>query len=340
MTRTPIRLALIGLGTMGTAHLEVFSRLAPQVQITAVADSHPPFSDRAGLRVPSAAVFHDPLDCVNNADIDAAVVATADDTHYGIVDACITRGIYVLCEKPLTTSAQQSLQLVEAERTKGRRLVQVGYMRRYDSGYRHIYDTLQSGRVGEPILISQRHRNPLAVNNFDVQKLVVNTASHEVDLFRWLTGEEITEVSSEAKTSHDKSTVTVLLMLKSQSGVLGVVDICRGPGLRYDIGCDVIAGRGALTLASPTLISDATRDGTAAQRIPDSWIERFDGAYRAQDAAWLAAVATESIIGPSSYDGYATNAVADTALSALHEGNGQLVRQVPAGTLGCPEGAV
>jgi myo-inositol 2-dehydrogenase/D-chiro-inositol 1-dehydrogenase len=69
---------------------------------------------------------------LNSVDIDAAVIATADATHHGIVDACIARGIYVLCEKPLTTSAEQSLQLVEAERAKGRRLIQVGFMRRYD----------------------------------------------------------------------------------------------------------------------------------------------------------------------------------------------------------------
>jgi myo-inositol 2-dehydrogenase / D-chiro-inositol 1-dehydrogenase len=69
--------------------------------------------------------------------------------------------------------------------------------------------------------------------------------------------------------------------------------------------------------------------------MPDAWAERFDGAYRAQNAAWLAAVATESITGPSAYDGYATNAVADAALSALQEGTGQRVHQVPAGKARC-----
>jgi myo-inositol 2-dehydrogenase / D-chiro-inositol 1-dehydrogenase len=338
MSAAPVRLALIGLGTMGMKHLEVFSRLSNWVQITALADSHPPFAERAASRAPSAAVFHDPLDCLNNANIDAAVVTTADDTHHGIVEACIARGFYVLCEKPLTTSAEQSLQLAEAEGAKGRRIVQVGYMRRYDDGYRHTYNTLQSGRVGKPVLISQRHRNPLAVNNFDAQKLIVNTASHDIDLFRWLTREEITEVSSTVKANHE-STLTVVLTLKSQSGVLGVVEVSRGPGLRYDIGCDVVASRGVVTLPSRTSTSDAMPDGAAAQRMHETWAERFDGAYRAQNAAWVAAVAAESITGPSAYDGYATNAVADAALSALQEGIGQPVHQVPARTPGCPEGA-
>ena len=149
-TRTPVRLAMFGLGAMGLHHLTIFERLAPWAQITAVADSHPPFAERAAAVVPTAKVFHDPLDCLRNADIDAAVVATADDTHHAIVEACIARGIYVLCEKPLTLSTEESLHLVKAERASGRRLVQVGYMRRYDTDYRHIYDTARSGGVGQP----------------------------------------------------------------------------------------------------------------------------------------------------------------------------------------------
>lgn len=308
-----VRLAVIGAGTMGMQHLELFSQLTPTVQITAVADSHPPFADRAAARVPSAAVFHDPLDCVAGAAIDAALVATADDSHYGIVQACIARGIFVLCEKPLTASADQALQLVEAERATGRRLVQVGYMRRYDDGYRRLHDTLQSGRVGHPALISQRHRNPLAVNDFNANKLISSSASHDIDVFRWLTGEEIVEVAATAKAS--ESAVAVLLTLTSRSGLLGVIEVSRGPGLHYDIGCDILASRGALTLTAPPSISD-------------SWFERFVGGYRAQDAAWVAAVAAGSVTGPSAYDGYANNAVTDAVLSALRTRQAQRVRQM------------
>jgi myo-inositol 2-dehydrogenase / D-chiro-inositol 1-dehydrogenase len=330
----PIRLALIGLGGMGLHHLKIFASLAPWAQITAVADSHPPFAERAAALAPAAQVFHDPLDCLSNADIDAAVVATADPTHHGIVDACIARGVYVLCEKPLSPSAEESLQLVKAERAGGRRLVQVGYMRRYDSDYRHLHDALRAGRVGQPVLIRQRHHNPLAANNFDAQQLIASSAAHDIDLFRWLTGEEISVVDCAAKSSDDGSTLTVLVTLKSESGILGVADVGRGPGMRYDIGLDLVASGGGLTLGSPSLTTNAMTDGGAAQRLPDTWIERFDGAYRAQNAAWLTAVANHSIDGPSAYDGYATNAVADAALAALSTGGSQVVHQIRSGDLG------
>ena len=315
--RPPVRLALIGLGNMGTAHLEIFAGLQPQAQISALADNHVPSAERAAARVPTAEVFHDPLDCVRNADIDAIVVATPDDTHHEIVAACIARGLPVLCEKPLTASADGSLRLVQAERATGRRLVQVGYMRRFDADYQNMHRALQSGRVGERVLIRQRHHNPLAVIAFDEQHLISSSASHDIDLFRWLSGEEIDEVSAAAKTSRDGSTVTVVLTLTSQSGVLGVIELGRGPGMTYDIGCDVVGNRGSLALAAPALTDD--------------WMERFLDAYRAQNAAWLQAVATESSTGPSAYDGYANNAVTDAALAALAGGRAQRVRQSTVG---------
>jgi len=319
---------------MGLHHLKIFQSLAPWAQITAVADSHPPFAERAAAITPAAQVFHEPLDCLRNADIDAAVVATADDTHHAIVEACIARGIYVLCEKPLTLSTEESLHLVKAERASGRRLVQVGYMRRYDTDYRHIHDTARSGGVGQPILISQRHHNPLAFNTFDAQQLIASSAAHDIDLFRWFVGEEISVVSCAAKSSDDGSTVTVLITLKSESGILGVVEVGRGPGMRYDIELDLVASGGSLTLGSPSLTAHAGRDSVAAQRLPDNWIQRFDGAYRSQNVSWLTAVANHSVDGPSTYDGYATNAVADAAMAALRTGGAQVVHQIPAGDLG------
>lgn len=206
-------------------------------------------------------------------------------------------------------------------RAAGRRLVQVGFMRRFDAHYQNIHCGMQSGRVGEPILISQRHRNPLAVIAFDEQQLISSSASHDIDVFRWLSGEEITEVSSIAKTSEDGSTVTVVLTLTSQSGVLGVLELGRGPGMHYDIGCEIVGSRGALALATPTA------------HTPDSWMQRFAGAYGAQDAAWLAAVAGKSTTGASAYDGYANNAVVDAALAALATGRSEPVQQATESTL-------
>ncbi|CAN5508856.1 Gfo/Idh/MocA family oxidoreductase [soil metagenome] len=333
MSASAVRVGLVGLGVMGMGHLQIVRKLQPWAHVVALADSHRPFVERAAAQVPDAVTFDDPVECVNSADVDAVIVATADQTHRSIVEACISRGIHVLCEKPLTTTARHSLAVVNAEHAGGRRLVQVGYMRRYDQEYQHIRQILQSHHVGDPVLISQRHRNPLAVNDFDAEKLITSSAAHDIDIFRWLTNENVAEVTSHAMESPDGATLTVLITLQSPSGVLGAIELSRGPGLQYEIGLDVVADHGSVSLGRPPMTSVAMGDRIGAQRLPKTWIERFAGAYQAQDVAWITSVASRHIVGPSAYDGYAANAAIDAALEALRSGRRATVAQMPAPTV-------
>ena len=78
------------------------------------------------------------------------IVASFDPTHEEFVLACIAAGKRVLCEKPLATTAEACLHVVEAEVAAGRRLVTVGFMRRCDPALR--------GTAGLP----RRDRRPAA----------------------------------------------------------------------------------------------------------------------------------------------------------------------------------
>lgn len=323
MTTDPVRLALIGLGSMGNAHLDILAD-TPHATIAAIADPHAPFADRAAATAPGATVFYDPVNCVTTADIDAVIIATADDTHFDITQACIARGLPALCEKPLTTTARHSRQIVAAEHAAGRPLVQVGWMRRFDTHYHVLHHQLHTAASGRPVLISQRHRNPLSVIKFDERELITSSASHDIDIFRWLTGDDIAEVTATSTTTSDGSTVLVVLTLISQTGVLGVMELARGPGLSYDIGCDVITTTGPLTMtpAEPDP-ADLLHPGSQA------WMQRFAQAYRAQDAAWLAAVAAgTNVAGATAVDGYAVNTVIEAALASLESGHTEKVQSL------------
>jgi myo-inositol 2-dehydrogenase / D-chiro-inositol 1-dehydrogenase len=327
---TAVRLAVLGLGAMGRFHLDTFRSLSPWVRVSALADPYRPFVEEASASVPAAATFDDPIECLDAGGFDAAVVATADATHYNIVRACVDRRIPVLCEKPLTQSPQHSLDLVRAEQTYGNRLVQVGFMRRQDAGYRQLKRTLSSGHAGAPMLVQHRNHNPSRAIDFDVTQLISSSTSHDIDLFRWFTEEEVAEVSCAVKHSPDGAAVTILLSLRSTTGILGLSEIGRGPGLQYDIGCDIVASAGSISLGSPSRLTRATAEG-AASFLPGDWIERFEGAYRAQDVDWAASVARNAVNGPTAYDGYANNAVVHAALQALATGEPTPVDQVPPG---------
>ncbi|MFI5425603.1 Gfo/Idh/MocA family protein [Aeromicrobium sp. UC242_57] len=68
-------------------------------------------------------------------DVDAVIIASPDFTHADLTKACFAAGKPVLCEKPLAVTAADALSVVEAEVALGRRLLQVGFMRRYDPGF-------------------------------------------------------------------------------------------------------------------------------------------------------------------------------------------------------------
>ncbi len=330
-TDSTIHLAVIGLGRMGRFHLDTFRSLAPWVQVSAIADPYRPSVDQSRALVPGAATFDDPIECLDSGGIDAALLATADETHYDIVRACLDRRIPVLCEKPLTTSPQLSLNLVQAEQEYGSRLIQVGFMRRKDGGYRQMKRTLVGGHAGTPMLVRHRNHNPSCALDFNVTQLISSSASHDIDLFRWFTEEEVAEVSCAVKHSPDGQAVTILLSLRSTTGILGLSEIGRGPGLQYDIGCDIVASAGSISLGSPSQLTRATTGG-AGTFLPGDWIERFEGAYRAQDVDWAVSLARNTLAGPTAYDGYANNAVVRAALHALATGRTTAVDQVPPGS--------
>lgn len=329
-TYSTIRVAVIGLGAMGRFHLDTFRSLAPWVEVSAIADSYGPFVDQCTALVPDAAAFTDPIKCLESGGFDATLVATADATHYEIVRCCLDRRIPVLREKPLTTSPQHSLDLVRTEQKHGIRLVQVGFMRRHDADYRQMKRTLASGQAGTPMLVRHRNHNPSCAIDFGVEELIASTATHDIDLFRWFTEEEVAEVSCAVKRSPDGAAVTILLNLRSRSGILGLSEIGRGPGLQYDIGCEIVASAGSISLGVPTQLTLAIDGGGAATLLPKDWIERFGAAYRAQNISWATSLARNTPTGPTAYDGYANNAIVDAALQALTTGRTTSVDQVPA----------
>ena len=97
----------------------------------------------------------------------------------------------MLCEKPLAVDAEASLRVVEAEAALGRRLVHVGFMRRFDPGYATLKARLDAGESAPARSSHCAHRNPVAPPTFTSEMMITDSIVHEIDTTRWLLGEEI-----------------------------------------------------------------------------------------------------------------------------------------------------
>ncbi len=292
---------------MGRTHLAVLDSLAADrpVVVTAVADV-----DDAAVEshlAPGRRGWTAPLELIAEADVDAAVVATPDVTHAELVHACLDRALPVLCEKPLTTSSRDGAAIVEHERRAGGRLVQVGFMRRYDPAFAAVATAVRAGRVGAPAVVHTVHRNPVQAYAFEPSVLVRNSASHDVDLVRWITREEVAEVSVDEAPGAGPGFAALLLRLRTSGGVVSTSELVYGPGCGYVVALEVTGSTGGA--------------GTPAEQSAD-WTRRFDVAYRRQLLTWVDAgrAGVPDPHGATAADGLAVSRVLEAADEAWTTG--------------------
>ena len=185
-----VGVGVIGAGMMGAAHVATLTTAVEGAHVAAVSDADPARAD-AAARDGGARAIADPHELIADPAVDAVVVASFDTTHEEFVLACIAAGKPVLCEKPLATTADACLRVIDAEVAAGRRFVSLGFMRRYDPAYAEIKASLDDGGVGAVLLAHCAHRNAVAPAVYTSEMLITSSAVHEIDVMRWLLGEEI-----------------------------------------------------------------------------------------------------------------------------------------------------
>ena len=153
-----VAIGVIGTGVMGSEHARILREETSGAHLAAVCDA---YEGRASAAGAGSKVFTDPLAHINSDQVDAVMIAAPDAVHGELVLACIEQGKPVLCEKPLALTAAEALEVVEAEVAKGRRLVHVGYMRRFDRPYVEMKRLREAGEIGKPVILHNVHRNPV-----------------------------------------------------------------------------------------------------------------------------------------------------------------------------------
>jgi myo-inositol 2-dehydrogenase / D-chiro-inositol 1-dehydrogenase len=317
-----VHVGVVGVGMIGQDHIRRLTRVLSGVDVVAVSDVD---GERAravadGLR--DAAVHATGEQLVADDRVDAVVVCSWGETHEQYVLAAIAAGKPVFCEKPLATTQDACRRILAAETAAGRRLVQVGYMRRYDAWYRALRAVVQGGSIGLPLLMHCTHRNPGVPPHYVAEMMVSDTAVHEIDMVRWMFGEEIVAaqvLTPRRNRNGGELRDPLVLLLEMESGILVDVEISVNIRYGYDIRGEVVGEEGTAELGQPSPVR-VRRAGTVAEPVPADWRERFVRAYDVELQEWVDAVAGDGELGPSSWDGYAAAAVSDAGLTALRTG--------------------
>jgi myo-inositol 2-dehydrogenase / D-chiro-inositol 1-dehydrogenase len=317
-----LRVGVIGTGMIGLDHIRRMSTVLSGVQVTAVTDVNAGAAATAAAGI-GATVHATGEELIADPAVDAVVVCSWGPTHEQYVLASIAAGKPVFCEKPLATTQEACLRIVDAEVAHGSRLVQVGYMRRYDVAYRALKRVLDAGEIGAPLMMHCAHRNASVPGFYEKEMAITDTAVHEIDMVRWMFGSEISaaRVLIPRKSGNGGELQDPLfLILETAGGVLVDVEISVNVRYGYDIRGEILGedGTAALGELSPVTVR---RAGQVSTPVPADWRERFILAYDIEFQEWIDSIAGGGEpVGPSAWDGYAAAVVSDAGVAALRTG--------------------
>ncbi|MDO0910048.1 Gfo/Idh/MocA family oxidoreductase [Streptomyces sp. DT2A-34] len=325
MTQRPhtLGVAVIGTGRMGADHVRRIQEVTSGARVTAVVDVDAERAKSVADRVDGCTAHTDPAAAMAAADVDAVIVASPGPAHEAALLTAFEHDLPVLCEKPLTPDAASALRVLQAEQKLGRRRVQVGFMRRYDAEYMKLKALLETGQLGRPLMLHNRHRNVASPPGWTSEMLINDSVTHEMDVTRWLLGHEITAVTVLAPTPSDNAPDGIrdpqFVVFETDGGAIVDVEIYVNCGFGYQVQAEVVCERGTARVGDGhALVTNAA--GRWGGIIAQDYIERFTDAYDREVQAWVDATRRGEVTGPSAWDGYAVAAVCEAGVRALEEG--------------------
>lgn len=321
------RIAIVGAGLMGSTHASTLTFSTKNVAISYVVDKDLTRAADVADGI-EGAVATTKLQPVLD-ECDGVIITAPDEYHRELIELALVAGKPVLCEKPLATTTEDCLELLKAESQLSQPLISLGFMRRFDPGYRALRRVITDGNDGALLMSHSVHRNPSSAE-VTTAAAIRSLPIHEFDMLRWLSAEQIVSVaafagkrsSNAAGDLHDP----MLFVCTTTSGVLGHIEMYSNAKYGYEVRCEVLCEDGAADLDG--MYRSANGLGNSAVRAIEpgvcrDWRDRFANAYRLELQAWI-----NSVINPAetsgdlatAYDGYAALVTAEAAISSIESG--------------------
>ena len=190
--------ALIGCGQMGAVHIEhIYYK--ENVSIECVCDVDKEKAEEFRRRYNAKRVETDFEKCIESPDVDIVIIATYPSTHLKILEFCIKNKKHVICEKPIATNYEDGKRVCELVKENPDCKILIGHILRHNAAYNKVRDMIKSGAIGFPVVMrmAQNHhtmRWHRYLNLINETSPVVDCGVHYIDVMRWVTGEEVTDI--------------------------------------------------------------------------------------------------------------------------------------------------
>ena len=302
-----LRFGLLGGGRIGKIHGGNIAA-SPDARLVAVADAIPAAAE--SLAEATGAGVRSVAEILKASDIDAILIGTPTDTHADLIEQAAKAGKAVFCEKPVDLDAKRIEACLKVVEAAGIPLM-IGFNRRFDPNFAALKARLDAGAIGavEMVTIISRDPAPPPVSYITRSGgLYRDMMIHDLDMARFLLGEEPVEIHALGSVKVDPEigkagdVDTAMVMLKTASGKLCQISNSRRATYGYDQRIEVHGAGGMLSAGNihETTVELAGKGGFTRDPVQNFFLERYAGAYRAELAAFIAAVSSGKAPSPLS----------------------------------------
>jgi myo-inositol 2-dehydrogenase/D-chiro-inositol 1-dehydrogenase len=324
---TMLTFAQFGAGRIGAIHAANIAasgdaRLKYIIDVNAGAAGA--LAKRHGARTGDTAI------ALADPEVDAVIIASSTDTHADLAIAAAKAGKAIFCEKPIDLSLKRVDKCLAAV-AKARVPMLVGFNRRFDPNFRSLHERLRAGEIGsvEQVIITSRDPGLppieyLKVSGGQFRDMTI----HDFDMARWLLGEEPAEVYAAGSCLVDPAVAKVgdidsaMIVMRTASGRLCHINNSRRASYGYDQRIEVHGSKGRLSAGNriATTVEKADAQSVSADKPLYFFLERYADAYRAELAAFIAAVRGKKPMPVGPQDGRQALVLAEAALKSHRTG--------------------
>jgi UDP-N-acetylglucosamine 3-dehydrogenase len=229
-----VKVGVIGCGHIAQeVHIPNYMENSKSI-LEAVCDVNQDISNEVAMEYKLKHVFNDYRELLDSDLVEAVSVCVPTSLHSKVVIDAVTRGIHVLCEKPLATDMKEADEMLEAVSRSGVKFM-VGFNRRFLPNHMKAKEYLEKGKIGRPILARAQtitagpYENEIEKSSYpkEAEKrlgCLFDSGSHLADLIMWMLGKP-SEVSASVSTWVDGVRVddSAVVLVKFENGALGSI---------------------------------------------------------------------------------------------------------------------
>ena len=315
-----LKVGLLGAGRIGQVHAAVVAAHEGS-KLAAISDVYAPAAEELAAKYHAQVRSSDEI--IADDAINAVLIATSTDTHSDLIEAATQAGKAVMCEKPVDLSLERARACLKAVSATGRP-VMIGFNRRFDPSFAALRDSLAAGQIGKAELLSVTSFDPapppveyIKVSGGMFRDMMI----HDFDMTNFIMGETPVSISASGACLVDPEIGragdidTAVVTLSYADGKLAVIKNSRRAAYGYDQRLELLGADGLLQAQNmlENTVVKSTGQGVISAKPTYFFIERYMPAYKAEWAAFVAAVQEGDDMPVSLQDGVQALAMAEAA---------------------------